>query len=213
MLRAKVMAIESFCPPSTKKELMRFLRMVGYYRSFCPNFSTVVAPLTDLLKASAKFCWSEKCEQAFQNVKMLLTSAPILAAPKLDQPFKVHVDASEVGAGAVLLQTQDDGVDHPVFFFSRKFNAHQRKYSVIEKETLALIWSLQHFYVYVGGGAPVVVYSDHNPLTFLHSLRSPSQRLMRWIFFLQPYNLQIKHIRGSDNVLADTLSRAPVEIP
>lgn len=206
-LQAKILAVEGFPPPSTKKELMRFLGLVGYYRSFCPNFSTVVSPLTDMLKGSMKFEWTLNCQRAFDNVKLLLTTAPVLAAPKFGQPFKIQVDASHVGAGAVLLQSDQDGVDHPVCFFSRKFNVHQRNYSVIEKEALAMIWALQHFDVYVGGGAEVLVYSDHNPLTFLHSLQSPSQRLMRWVLFLQPYNLNIQHIRGVDNVMADALSR------
>lgn len=99
----------------------------------------------------------------------------------------------------------------PVCYFSRKFNKYQLNYSTIEKEALALVRALQHFNVYVGGGVhPVIVYSDHNPLTFLHSLQNPNQRLMRWALFLQPYDLQIKHIRGVENVMADTLSRAPM---
>ncbi len=175
---------------------MRFLGMVGYYRGFCSNFSTVVSPLTDLLKSSVKFDWSENCQRAFENVKLLLTTAPVLASPRLDMPFKLQVDASQVGAGAVFLQTGENGLDYPVSFFSRKFNTyHKKKYSVIEKEALSLIWALQFFDVYVGGGMPVEVFSDHNPLTLLHSLQSPSQRLMRWILFLQPYNLIVKHIK------------------
>lgn len=147
---------------------------------------------------------------AFDNVKLLLTSAPVLMAPRLDQPFQMQVDASNVGAGAVLLQSDEQGVYRPICYFSRKFNCHQLNYSTIEKETLALVWGLQQFDVYLAGGAvPITVYSDHNPLTFLHSLKSPSQRLMRWALFLQPYNLQIRHIRGVANVMADALSRAP----
>ena len=209
-VNAKVAAIDSFPAPSTKKELMRFLGMIGYYRNFCCNFSTVVSPLTNLLKGSAKFIWSEECQQAFQNAKLLLTSAPVLAAPKLDQPFQLQVDASQVGAGAVLLQADDGGVARPVCYFSKKFNKHQFNYSVIEKEALALIWALQHFEVYVGGGLhPIVVYSDHNPLTFLQSLKgSTNQRLLRWALFLQPFHLVIRHIRGVENVMADALSRA-----
>ena len=209
-VRAKVMAIDNFPPPVTKKELMRFLGMVGYYRSFCFNFSTVVAPLTNLLKGKAQFVWTDECQGAFDNVKLLLSTAPVLAAPRLDRPFKIQVDASQVGAGAVLLQTDDQEVDRPVSYFSKKFNQHQLNYSTIEKEALALVWALQHFNVYVGGGVvPVVVFSDHNPLTFLHQLQNPNQRLMRWALFLQPYDLQIRHIKGVDNVMADALSRAP----
>lgn len=91
---------------------------------------------------------------------------------KLVDHFKVEVDASYVGAGAVLLQPDDLDVK-PVCFFLRKFNKHQLNYSVIEKETLALILALQHFSVYVSAG-PVVVFTDHNPLTFLSSLKCPN---------------------------------------
>lgn len=203
-IRAKVEAIDQFPPPSSKKELMRFLGMAGYYRQFCQNFSTVATPLTNLLSSKVKFEWTLDCQKAFEKVKSLVSSAPVLAAPRLNEPFQLQVDASGVGAGAVLLQTGEDGLVHPVSFFSRKFNKHQLNYSIVEKEALALIWALQHFEVYVGGG----VNPDHNPLTFLHSLQNPNQRLMRWCLFLQPFNLDIRHIKGTENVLADALSRA-----
>lgn len=93
-VNAKVEAIDGYPPPKTKKELVRFLGMIGYNRSFCLNFSSVVAPLTNLLKSTVKFVWSPECQKAFENAKLLLSSAPVLAAPKLDQPFKIHVDAS-----------------------------------------------------------------------------------------------------------------------
>lgn len=207
---AKIKAILQYPPPTTKKELMRFLGLVGYYRSFCPNFSTVVAPLTNLLKREAHFEWSTACQGAFQNVKSLLCAAPVLVAPQMEKPFKLHVDASYVGAGAVLLQ-EDNGVDKPVCYFSKKFTCYQQNYSTIEKETLALILALQHFEVYVSCSAgPVIIYTDHNPLTFLSTLKSPNQRLIRWALFLQAFSLDIRHIRGRDNLLADALSRAPV---
>lgn len=139
-VQAKMTAIEQYPVPTTKKELLRFLGLVGYYRSFCKNFSTVVAPLTNLLKGKAKYIWSASCHQAFENVKSLLCSPPVLAAPCMDRPFKLLVDASDVGAGAVLLQSGRGGLEHPVSFYSKKFNSFQVNYSFIEKETLALIW-------------------------------------------------------------------------
>lgn len=208
---AKVVAIEAFPIPTSKKELLRFLGMVGYYRGFCNNFSTVAAPLTDLLQAKNPFYWSKDCETAFNATKALLCNAPVLAAPRFDRQFTLQVDASGVGAGAVLLQPDEDGLEHPVGYFSRKFNACQCRYAVIEQEALALIWALQHFAVYVGSvPGPLVIYTDHNPLTFLKSMMNPNQRLMRWSLFLQAYDLRIKHIKGTANVLADALSRAPV---
>lgn len=210
-VRAKVEAIDKYPTPTTKKELMRFLGMVGFYRCFCRNFSAVAVPLTNLLRGGVDFCWTPLCQQAFERVKMLLTEAPVLAAPSFDRAFKLQVDASNVGAGAVLLQTSPDDNDRPIGFFSRKFNLYQLNYSVIEKEALALIWALQHFEVYVGSSeGPIVVYTDHNPLVFLHSLQNPNQRLMRWCLFLQSYSLDIHHIKGVENVTADALSRVHV---
>ncbi len=83
----------------------------------------------------------------------------------------LHVDASNVGAGAVLQQSNAEGVNHPVSFFLRNFNSYQRHYSVVEKEALALIWAFQHFAIYLTSSAPIVIYTDHNPLTFLNSLQ------------------------------------------
>ena len=114
-----------------------------------------------------------------------------------------------LGAGSVLLQEDDNGVDHPVCYFSKKFNKHQRNYSTIEKECLSLILALQHFEVYLASShAPIVVFSDHNPLTFIHKMKNKNQRLLRWSLMLQEHNLDIRHIKGRDNIIPDALSRA-----
>lgn len=204
------MAVAEYPQPTKKKEPQRFLGLVGYYRSFCKNFSTVVFPLTDLLKAEKKFDWSHECQQAFDNVKTLLCSPPVLAAPCFERAFMLQVDASQVGAGAVLLQGDEQGVVKSVRFFSQKFNRYQHNYSVIEKEALSLILAPQQFDVYVGAGGPTVVCTDHNPLTFLNFLRCLNKQLMRWSLFLQAYNLEIRHIKGKDNDIVDPSARAPL---
>ena len=208
-VHSKVEAILSFPPPVTRRGLMRFLGMAGYYRSFCRNFSAVAAPLTDLLSPKVRYKWSPSCQHSFDGVKALLTSAPVLAAPAFERPFKIAVDACDSGAGAVLLQDGDDGIEHPVSYYSKKFNRHQRVYSTVEKEALALILALKHFEVYVGSSnEPTLVYTDHNPLVFLNQMRNTNRRLMRWSLFMQCFNVEVKHVRGKDNVLADTLSRS-----
>ena len=169
---AKINAIANFPRPESTKQLMRFLGMAGYYRKFCPNFSAVAEPLTQLLSKKVKFVWNTKCEMACEELKAILQSFPVLSAPNFDC--------------AVLLQEGKDGVDHPICYFSRKFNQHQRSYSTVEKECLALILALQHLEVYVSSSSlPVIVYSDHNPLVFLHKLKSKNQRLLRWSLMLQ----------------------------
>ena len=97
----------------------------------------------------------------------------MLSAPNFNSQFKLAVDASDFAAGAVLLQEDNGGVDHPICYFSKKFSKCQRNYSTVEKECLALILALQHFEVYESSSKqPVTVFTDHNPLVFLHKLRN-----------------------------------------
>ncbi|XP_062610561.1 uncharacterized protein LOC134272333, partial [Saccostrea cucullata] len=104
---AKVEAIVNFPAPRCKKELMRFLGMAGYYRKFCPNFSTIANPLTCLLKKNSKFIWDESCQQAFQQIKTILMVSPVLSSPDFHKEFLLQIDASDVGCGAVLLQEDE----------------------------------------------------------------------------------------------------------
>ena len=207
-LEAKINAISEFPVPKCKRQLMRFLGMAGYYRKFCKNFSGIAEPLTNLLKKSTKFKWNDKCQDAFDRLKAILKSAPVLLAPDFDKCFKLAVDASDVGIGAVLLREDNNGIDHPVCYFSKKFNKHQKNYSTIEKECLALILAIQQFEVYLTSStSPIVVFSDHNPLSFLHKLKNKNQRLLRWSLLLQEFNLDIRHIKGKDNIIPYALSR------
>lgn len=134
---------------------------------------------------------------AFQQIKALLTNAPMLAAPNFE-PFKLAIDASELGVGAVQLKDGADGGEHPMSYFSKKFKCHQRMYAAIEKEALAMILALNHFEVYVGpSNVPMVIYTDHNPL-FLKKMRNTNQRLMRWSIFMQAFNVTVTHIHGRE---------------
>ena len=206
---AKIECIKEFPVPRNKKSLMRFLGMVGYYRKFCKNFAAVTVPLTDLLRKSKPFVWSIECQDAFEKVKNLLCTHPVMSAPDFTKPFMLAVDASDFAAGAILMQRNNDGVDHPVAYFSKKFNNHQRNYSTVEKETLAIVLALEHFEVYVSSAAgSITVFTDHNPLTFLSRMKNKNRRLLNWSLYLQEFNLDIRHIRGADNILADALSRA-----
>ena len=208
-VEAKVEAISDFPVPSGKRQLMCFLGMAGYYRKFCNNFSVMAEPLTNLLGKRVKFIWTDNCQKSFDKLKAILKSAPVLLAPSFDKEFKLTIDASDVGAGSVLLQEDDNGNDHPVCYYFKKFNKHQRNYSTIEKECLSLILALQHFEVYLASSvAPIVTFTDHNPLTFIHKMKNKNQRLLRWSLMLQEHNLDIRHIKGKDNIIPDALSRA-----
>ncbi|XP_076049398.1 uncharacterized protein LOC143030081 [Oratosquilla oratoria] len=168
---AKIAAIQQYPVPADKKAVMRLLGLAGYYRRFCPNFSTVVAPMTDLLGGKKVFKWTPECQQAFESLKTLMSGAPVLRAPDLQAPFILHTDASDVAGGAVLLQEGEEGVVQPVAYYSKKFNKHQRNYATVEKEALSLLMALEHFRVYLGSTLhPIQVLTDHNPLTFVCEL-------------------------------------------
>ena len=126
----------------------------------------------------------------------------------------VHTDGRcqrGVGAGAVLMQFDSDEIEYPICYFSHKFNQRQKNYSTIEKETLALVLSLQHFDVYLSTTKyPILVYTDHNPLVFINKMKNHNQRLLRWGLLLQGYNLDIRHIKGKENFIVDALSRTEV---
>ena len=207
-LDAKIQTIVKYPIPTSRKELARFLGMAGYYRNFCLNFSEIAAPLTNLLSKKVKFVWTDDCQLAFDKVKLLLQKSPVLKSPDYEKPFKLIIDSSDVGTGSVLVQEASDGLDHPVSYFSKKFLRYQKNYSVVEKETLGLVLALEHFDVYLGSTPfKIKVYTDHNPLTFLKTMKNKNQSLVRWSLALQEYNLEIQHIPGSENVVADALSR------
>lgn len=147
--------------------------------------------------------WSTDCQLAFETAKDLLCRAPVLSAPDFSRSFKLQVDASDNGAGAVLLQEDQACVAHPVSYFSRKFIGAQWNYSVIENEALALLLALKHFDVYLGNSiSPVVVYTDHKPLVFPSRMSGANQRLLQWSLTLQEFNLYIRHKKWVENSMA-----------
>ena len=161
---------------------MRFLGMAGYIASsariFCRN-GTINPATSKKHPIRLDGTVSTSFREAKSDVN--LQSAPLLSAPDFNRPFKIAVEASDVAAGAVLLQEDQDGVDHPVCYFSRKFNQSQQNYPIVEKKCLAVILALTHFEVYVSSTmTPLVIYSDHNPLVFLHKLKNNNQRLLRY---------------------------------
>jgi len=156
---------------------------VGYYRKFLSHFAHISACLTNLLCKGTKFVWDEDSETAFLDLKSRHASRPILTPPNFSLPFSLAVDASDIAIGVCLFQTIDD-TEHPVAYYSRKLNAHERNYSTVEKEALALILATRTFAVDLHGN-PVVVFSDHSPLQFLHKMANHNQKLLRWALELK----------------------------
>lgn len=193
--------------PQTKKEVRSFLGLTGYYRDFIPNYSAVAAPLTELTKKRGpnKVIWEECHQQAFETLRRVLSSSPVLRSPELQEPFILRTDASSSSVGAVLLQ-RHDGVLHPVAYASRKLLARETRYSTIEREALALVWAIQKFHVYLFGKR-FVLQTDHQPLAYINSAKHMNSRVLRWSLLLTEYDFVVEYIKGAENIGADYLSR------
>ena len=202
-----VQRILSCSHPTTKKQLRSFLGLVGWYQKFIPNYSMITAPLTTLLqkKQPNVLKWNEEHESAFRILKKAIVSEPMLRTPDFSLPFLVQTDASETAIGAALLQKFGNDV-LPVAFASRKLQPRETRYTVGERECLAIIFALKKFdrYLY---NKEFILYTDHSSLTSLKQKSPENSRLLRWSLFLENYKFQVKAIKGKENVLADFLSR------
>lgn len=171
-------------------------------------YSATAAAMTDLLKKSDRFKWTPEAQQAFDSLKISLTTAPVLKHPDFSKHFFIQCDASMMGVGGVLFQLID-GDEHPVAFMSKKLNSAQRNYSVTELECLAAILCIQKFRCYVEG-MPFTVITDHAALKWLMEQKDLTGRLARWSLKLQGFNFDITHRKGTANIVHDTLSRVEI---
>ena len=204
----KIRAVVEWPQPISRKELQRFLGFSNFYRHFIRGYSRVANPLTRLTSISIPFVWSEEAEAAFQSLKSLFTSAPILAHPDVSRQFVVEVDASEVGVGAVLSQYSAEGHHlHPCAFFSRCLSPAEYNYDVGNRELLAVKLALEEWRHFLEGAEhPFVVWTDHRNLEYLHSARRLTPRQARWALFLGRFNFTLSYRPGSRNGKPDALS-------
>lgn len=206
----KISCIVAMKEPTTVKHLLSFIQSCSWFRKFVPNFSQVAQPLTMLTKKNQPWMWGEAQANAFNELKRLLTSSPILVQPDYTRPFILRTDASGYALGAALLQGETPQDERPIAYASRLLIAAERNYSTTEREALAVVWAVEKFRGYIDGHR-VLVRSDHQPLKWLLTLKSPSGRLVRWAMKLQSFDLQVDYVPGKANVVADLLSRPPCD--
>ena len=166
----KVKAIQDFPPPTSIKQIQRFIGMVNYYHRFIPQLAHILAPLHAHLtflqkqpKKSFVFTWPTHCQDIFDQVKSLLINVTLLTYPTENAPLSISTDASNTAVGAVLQQFINDSWQ-PLAFFSKKLNPAQTKYSAFDGELLAIYMSIKHFQYYVEG-REFHILTDHKPLT------------------------------------------------
>ena len=209
----KIEAIKNWPTPTYVTEVQSFLGFTGYYHRFIPKFMQVAHPLHELTsgenadKKKAASKWDSRCQQAFDDLKTLCTTAPILAYANFSKPFKLHTDAYGTGLGAVLYQTWEDGTEAVIAYASRSLNKAESHYPAHKLEFLALKWAVVmkfHEYLY---GSTFDVYTNNNLLTYVLTTAKLDAASHRWVTSLANYNFRLHYRAGKTNIDADALSR------
>ena len=199
----KVEALQKMNAPGTKAQLQSFLGMVNYLKRYTPVLSEVTTPLRELVKDDVVYQWEARHEAAFQQIKKVLTSTPVLAYFDARKSHVIQTDASEKGLGGVLLQE-----GRPVMYISRSLTPTETNYSNIERELLSLVFGMERLHNFVYGGK-TLVQTDHKPLEsiFKKAVSETTPRLQRLMLRLHRYDIQVEYLKGKENVIADALSR------
>ena len=203
----KIEAIRRWITPFKLLHIQQFLGICNYYRRFILNFARIAAPLYNLLKKEIKFAFDQQCIEAFEALKLALTSYPVLRQPDLTKMFYLHTDASGLAIGAILAQLDDQNQEYVVAYASRLFKGAEIHYGITEKECLALLWAVKYFRVYITG-VHFKAITDHKALQWLMSIKEPTGRLARWAIYLQSFDFEIIHRAGKKHINADAISRS-----
>ena len=217
----KIEAVRNWPVPKTVTQVRSFLGFTNYYRRFIKGYAKVAKPVNNLIQGEnskkknkhKKVEWSSECQEAFEELKRLCTTTPVLAYADYKKWFKVSTDASEKGLGAALYQDQEDGTSRVIAYASRSLSKSERNYDAHKLEFLALKWSItERFHEYLYGGT-LEVYTDNNPLTYILSSAKLDATGQRWVAALANYNIKkIYYKVGRLNTDADCLSRIPWEL-
>lgn len=200
-------AIRDFPVPDKQQSVQSFLGLCSYFRRFVKDFSSVAKPLYDLTKKDRKFSFGERELNAFETLKEKLMESPVLALYDPNSDTELHCDASSIGFGAVLLQKKEDTKFHPIFYFSKRTTEAESKYHSFELETLAIIYALKRFRIYLQGRKFKIV-TDCNSLTMTLNRRDLNPRIARWALELQNYDYDLEHRSGKRMQHVDALSRS-----
>ena len=207
----KISAVKSFPTPKSVKDVRSFLGLANYYRRFVHNFAKISSPLNRLTCKDVVFVWTPECEEAFNELKRRLCSAPILAYPDFRQPFHLYTDASNFALGYVLGQCIK-GQEHVIAYGGRELNHAETNYSTTEREALAVVAGVKRYQSYLSG-TKFYIHTDHGSLSWLMRIKDPTSRLARWALQLQQYDFAIIHRAGTSNGNADALSRRSYVAP
>ncbi|GBN69221.1 Transposon Ty3-G Gag-Pol polyprotein [Araneus ventricosus] len=221
----KVKCILDFPKPDTLTQLRRFLGMFNFYRCFIPKAAHILAPIVQFLegytnkkksrssvcKSSEQLKWNETAEQAFIAAKNAIAEATLLRHPIPGAQLSLWVDASDVAIGGTLSQLSQ-GKWEPIAFFSMKLNKSQQKWSTYDRELFSIYSAIRKF-KHMLEGRNFSIYTDQKPLiyAFKQNPNKCSPRQLRHLDLISQYPTDFRHVQGSQNIVADALSRIEVD--
>jgi len=158
-----VKSVKQYTTPKCVRDVKAFIGLASFYRRLVPKFAELAKPLTMLTRKDEQFSWDPLQQQAFDSMKEMLCTAPVLAHPNLGLPFTLTTDASKIAVAAILSQVQD-GVERPIAYASKQMNTAEERYAVFEGEIPELVWATKQFRCYLYGNK-FLVRTDHSALT------------------------------------------------
>lgn len=198
-------AIRECKAPTNAKQVSRFIGMVSYFSKYINNYATIASPLNDLRRKKTRFKWTEECQVSFDTLKSCITHPPILRMADFDKEFILQCDASNVGCGSCLYQ-EYEGVRYPIAYYSKKFTDAERQNSVYEKEALGVVHSIEKFRTFLEV-RPFLLEVDNQALSWVLSHHRKLGKIARWVEKILSLPFRVKHVKSSDNKVADFLSR------
>ncbi|CAA9999650.1 unnamed protein product [Nesidiocoris tenuis] len=212
---SKVDAIKNCPSPKNITELRSFLGMVNYLEKFIPFLHGKCAPLHRLTGTRTPWKWSDAEERTFQEIKSLISKEDTVVPYDRNKSIVIAADASENGLGAVICQRDENGNERPIAYGSRTLNDAEKHYASIDREAAALVFAVTKFHQYVYGKKFILV-TDHKPLVRIFGCKRDlpkvtNNRLVRWALSLGSYDYDIEYRSGKENMIADFLSRMPLE--
>ena len=206
----KIKAIIEIATPTTVISVQHFIGAVGYYRIFIKDFAKIAAPLHKLTRKEIKFVWTQECEEAFNKMKQLVSTYPVLRLPDFNKEFFLSTDASGLAIGAILQQKTEDNKEYAIQFISRLLKGAEIHYTITEKECLAIIWGILKLSVYLCSKKFTII-TDHSALIWLLSTKNATGRIARWQIILQTFEFEIIHESGKKHLNVDALTRLPLK--
>ena len=207
-----VQVIMDLPPPKNKRELRKFLGTCNWLREYLPQFAMTTAALTNLLAGKGPFRWNNQAQRSFEEVKRQIQRPLHLSRPDPSLRYTLQTNASDIGAGAVLFQTDPEGERKIISYASAKFDDAQRRYDHYEKECYAITWAIRRYRPYLGQ-KPFTLKTNQHVLTWLHRLRNEKEKLSRWALLLEELTFTVEHCQTiKSNELPLALSQHPVGI-